>query len=87
MLSKMKLGNIQLIQIAKKTKKKLKLRDLLSGKCILDTKPIVVGDNLLLAPWLKQKLQQYWTSLNRHMTYGYSQSSQQKPKIKILNTF
>ena len=50
MLSKMKLGNIQLIQIAKKTKKKLKLRDLLSGKCILDTKPIVVGDNLLLAP-------------------------------------
>jgi len=51
----MKLGNLQLIQIAK-TKKKLKLRDLLSGKCILDTKPIVLGDNLLLVPWRKQKL-------------------------------
>lgn len=54
----MKLGNLQLIQIAK-TKKKLKLRDLLSGKCILDTKPIVLGDNLLLVPWRKQKLQQH----------------------------
>ena len=56
----MKLGNLQLIHIANtRRKKKLKLRDQLSGKCILDTKPVILEDNLLLVPWRKQKLQQH----------------------------